>query len=599
MPSSKRAAAAAPTSAGPELPAGYWPAEQSRRILDQTLSYRLESDLSGLSPAELSAVDSLVAVGRILDDLNDLQRHHQALSARRELRKVHDRLGRPDRTRDLLDLDDLFQGPIATTLENDLVPFLPVEPWSEGKNVYPLAIERAEVEAYLERHPEDREQILGLHTVVRRSTPAAIKRDLTTLRDQPALDLLHPGLHDALEARARKPDRAGLYAVPYSVAWPGPMLKAAGHLTDAAAAVAQERPDFASFLRNRARDLLTDDNEPGDAAWVRGDSARLDAVIGAYETYDDDLYGAKGFFGVSLFLRDETATAALRRAMEDLPQVEAALPYESRRQVRTDFPAGSYDILAAFGGGKTTGAEILPNDANLTRKYGRKILVRRNLYTHPDAFSRVAARWHAAIDREHHPELKPDGRYQQVVWHEIGHYLGPATAASGHSIEDTLEDDAAPIEELKAELVAQFAAHQLRQLGHLEFEDVRGIAAAAILASLRPVKPIRSQPYPTLWLMEFNWFLEQGLLVYEEGSLGIRWERHAEAVTSMLREVLAIQTSGSKRDAATFIERYSTWGDRHETLARNMRAAEQYRYSRPVYGLLEGTGDGTGASSRR
>src|SRR4029450_3882991 len=99
------------------------------------------------------------------------------------------------------------------------------------------------------------------------------------------------------------------------------------------------------------------------------------------------------------------------------------------------------------------------------------------LYTHPDAFSRVAARWHAAIDREHQPELTADGRYQQVVWHEIGHYLGPATADSGHSIEDTLEDDAAPIEELKAELVAQFAAHQLQQLGPLEDEDVRGIAA--------------------------------------------------------------------------------------------------------------------------
>ena len=577
---------------GPELPAGYWPAEQSRRILDKTLSYRLETDLTGLSPAELSALDSLVAVGRIMDDLNDLQRHHQALTARRELRKLHGRLGRPARTRDLLDLDDLFQGPIATTLENELLPFLPVDPWTEGKNVYPLAIERAEVEAFLQRHPEDREQVLGLHTVVRRATPAALKRDLTTIRDRPILDALHPGLRNALEARAMKPDRAALYAVPYSVAWPGPMLEAAAHLTNAATAIASERPDLAAFLRQRARDLLTDDNEAGDAAWVRGESARLDAVIGAYESYDDDLYGAKAFFGLSLFLRDESATAALRRALEDLPQVEAALPYEGRRRIQTDLPAGSYDILAAFGGGKTTGAEILPNDPDLVRKYGRKILIRRNLYTHPDVFSRVEARWKAAIDREHHAELTPEGRYRQVMWHEIGHYLGPTTVANGHSLEDALEDDAAPIEELKAELVSQFAAHKLRELGHLDDEDVRGLAAGAVLASLRPVKPLRSQPYPTLWLMEFNWFLEQGLLVYEEGSLGLRWERHAEAVTSMLREVLAIQQAGSKRDAAAFIERYSTWGDRHETLARNMRAAERYRYSRPIYGLLVGRDDG-------
>jgi hypothetical protein len=599
MPSSKSPARTA-SRAIAELPAGYWPADQSRRILDQTLSYRLDSDLAGLSPAERSVLDSLVAVGRILDDLNDEQRHHQALSARRELRKLHDRLGRPDRTRDLIDLDDLFQGPIATTLENELLPFLPVDPWTEGKNVYPWAIQRDEVEAYLERRPEDRESILGLHTVVRRATPAALKRDLATIRDQPVLDVLHPGLRDALEARARKPSRDELYAVPFSVAWPGPMLEAAAHLTDAADAIAHEGKDLAAFLRQRARDLLTDDNEAGDAAWVRGDSPRIDAVIGAYETYDDDLYGAKAFFGLSLFLRDEPATAALRRALEDLPQVEAALPYESRRRILTDFPAGSYDILAAFGGGKATGAEILPNDPDLMRKYGRKILVRRNLYTSPEAFSRVQARWEAAMDREHHPELTAEGRYQQVVWHEIGHYLGPETAANGRDLEDALEEDAAPIEELKAELLAQFAAHKLRELGHLEYEDVRGLAAGAILASLRPVKPLRSQPYPTLWLMEFNWFMEQGFLVYEDGSLGIRWERHREAVATMLREVLAIQVSGEKRKAAEFIERYSTWGDRHETLARNMRAAEKYRYVRPLYGLLEGAvDDGTGASSSR
>jgi hypothetical protein len=591
-----------PSSNGVELPEGYWPAEESRRILDQTLSYRLESDLSDLTPGEASALESLVEVGRILDDLNDEQRHHQALSARRELRKLHDRLGQPARTRDLIALDDLFQGPIATTLENELLPFLPVDAWTEGKNVYPWAITRDEIEAYLARRPEERDSILGLHTVVRRATPAALKRDLATLRDQPVLDTLHPGLREGLEARALTPTRGDLYAVPFSVAWPGPMLEAAAHLTDAAVAVSSESKDLAAFLRQRARDLLTDDNEAGDAAWVRGESPRIDAVIGAYETYDDDLYGAKAFFGVSLFLRDESATGALRRAMADLPQVEAAMPYPSRRRIVTDIPAGSYDILAAFGGGKGTAAEILPNDPDLMRKYGRKILVRRNLYTHPEAFSRVRARWEAAMDREHHAELTPEGRYQQVVWHEIGHYLGPETAADGHDLEDALEGDAAPIEELKAELTAQFAAHKLQELGHLEYEDVRGLAAGAILASLRNVKPLRSQPYPTLWLMEFNWFVEQGLLVYEDGSLGIRWERHREAVTTMLREVLAIQLSGSKQAAAEFIARYSTWGERHEILARNMRAAERYRYAWPVYGLLAGAatdGDGAGASSSR
>jgi len=577
------------------LPAGYWPAEESRKILDKTLVYRLESDLSTLSPGERKVLGSLVEVGWILNELHDLQVHRQALSARRALRRLDTELGHPARTRDLLELDDLFQGPIATTLENELLPFLPVDPWNEGKNVYPWAIERDEVEAFLQARPEERASILGLQTAVRRATAANLKRDLSTLDRRPILEGLHPGLRDRLDRLSRRPDRKVLYAVPYSVAWPEFLERAAGHLRTAATAIQDENRDLAAYLRLRARDLLADDNEAGDAAWVRGDLGRLDAVIGAYEVYDDDLYGAKAFFAVSLFLRDEAATTALRRAVEDLEQVEAALPYESRRRFRTDIPASSADILAAFGGGKTTGAEILPNDADLTRKYGRKILVRRNLYTHPEAFARVQLRWQAVITPEQHDELSAEGRYLQVVWHEIGHYLGPATVRTGRSIEAALEDDASPIEELKAELVSQFAAHKLRELGHLTDAEVRGIAAGATLASLRPVKPIRSQPYPTLWLMEFNWFLEQGYLVYEDGSLLIRFDRHAEAVTGMLREVLRIQDTGSKADAATFIERYSTWDDRHDALARQMRAAERSRYARQVYGLL----DEPGASSRR
>jgi hypothetical protein len=36
---------------------------------------------------------------------------------------------------------------------------------------------------------------------------------------------------------------------------------------------------------------LSDDYESGDAAWVTGHFKTLNAQIGSYETYDDELYG--------------------------------------------------------------------------------------------------------------------------------------------------------------------------------------------------------------------------------------------------------------------------------------------------------------------
>jgi hypothetical protein len=99
-----------------------------------------------------------------------------------------------------------------------------------------------------------------------------------------------------------------------------------------------------------------------------------------------------------------------------------------------------------------------------------------------------------------------------------------------------------------------------------------------------------------------NYFLEHGVLVYESGRLGIRYEHHDDVVSGMLADALAIQEEGSKERSTAFIDRWSMWDERHETLARALQAAERYRYLDPRYGLLEGaTGveAPTGASSSR
>jgi len=588
--------ATADATAAVDLPKGYWSADKARRILDKTLSFRLEEDLSTLTPAEHRVVDELVAVGYLLGTLNEEQRHHQALRARDELRELHEQLGRPSRTQDLLDLYGLFLGPIATTLENELEPFLPVDGFTEGKAFYPWGIDRDEIDAFLAAHPERQPEILGVHTIVRRSTPRHLKRDLLTLRRHPELSVLHSGLQSFLGALAEDPSREAFYAVPYSVAWPGPLLEASSRLSAAAAAIAAEDPDAGAYLRQRARDLLTDDNEAGDAAWIRGEIGRIDGVIGAYEVYDDGLYGAKASFGLSVVLRDEPATNLLRAELAHLQEIEDALPYPSRRRVRTDIPVASVNVLAAFGAAVDVAAEILPNDPTLMRKYGRKILVRRNNLTNPDAFGRIEARWQAGVLPEHFGDLTAEGNYQEVVWHEIGHYLGPDTDRRGRSLETVLEADASPIEELKAELVSQFATNRLRAMGLVDEAAVRGVAASVILASLRPVRPLRSQAYSTIWLMILNYYLEEGYLVYEAGRLGIRHDRHDAAVSAMLADVLAIQEEGSKERSTAYIDRWTTWDERHDTIARALQGAERYRYLDPRYGLLEGA---TGASSSR
>src|SRR5439155_25243704 len=154
----------------------------------------------------------------------------------------------------------------------------------------------------------------------------------------PALDTLHPGLRSSLSALTLNLDRPeqGFYAVPYSVAYADELIKAHGLLNEAADDLQKDDEEFAKFLRNRARDLLSDDYESGDAAWITGHFKNLNAQIGSYETYDDELYGVKTFFAFSLLATRRQETTALRQAMKGLQALEDSLPYDHHKHVRED-----------------------------------------------------------------------------------------------------------------------------------------------------------------------------------------------------------------------------------------------------------------------
>jgi len=136
------ALACAAQAAEAPLPSGYWKAPQARTILDRTATVRLAPSLDPLSAAEREAVEHLLAAGVIVQRVYERSLHAQALTAQAQLEQLDAARAHSDPTRDLLDLYRLFQGPIAITLDNQRVPFLPVAVESPGRNVYPDGITR-------------------------------------------------------------------------------------------------------------------------------------------------------------------------------------------------------------------------------------------------------------------------------------------------------------------------------------------------------------------------------------------------------------------------------------------------------------------------
>ena len=151
-----------------------WGPDQTRPILDKTLVLRLAPSLDHLSPGERRALDALLAAGPPLQRIYERQLHRQALDAHRELAAR-----RPPRE-DLLSLYRLWQGPIATTLDNQREPFLPVDAIVPGKNVYPWGVDKARLEAFLGANEAARGDILHSRTVVREAGQAP--EDLTAAR---------------------------------------------------------------------------------------------------------------------------------------------------------------------------------------------------------------------------------------------------------------------------------------------------------------------------------------------------------------------------------------------------------------------------------
>jgi hypothetical protein len=530
------------------LPAGYWPLEKSQPIIDKTQTIKLSPDLSQLTDGERKAVAKLLEVGKIFQGIYEDQRHKQALTAYRNLQTL-DRsfISKAPIILNLLTLYRLFQGPIATTLENARDPFLPVEPVVPGKNMYPWGVKKEEIEAFLTAHPEKRDQIMDLRSVVRLANSLNADADLAKLRKYPALDTLHPGLRAELEtiSGVRSRPRAGMlrtqgfYAVPYSVAYADQLIKAHALLNEAADALQKDDEEFARFLRNRARDLLSDDYESGDAAWVTGHFKNLNAQIGSYETYDDELYGVKTFFGFSLLATRQQETTALRQAMKGLQALEDSLPYDHHKKIREDIPVGVYDVVADFGqarGGNT--ATILPNESYLARRYGRTILLRANIMREPNIFEGTSRAFAAAVGEDQAKELTSDGNFYRTLWHEIGHYLGVDRTKDNRDLDQALQDDASALEEMKADLVSLYVAEALHKQGYYTDAQLRSVYAGGILRVLQNVKPRRDQPYQTMQLMQWNFFLENGLLTFENGKLKIHYDKYHSVVGKLLQKVL-------------------------------------------------------------
>jgi hypothetical protein len=119
--------------------------------------------------------------------------------------------------------------------------------------------------------------------------------------------------------------------------------------------------------------------------------------------------------------------------------------------------------------------------------------------------------------------------------------------------------------------------------------SLRAVQASGIKRTLQNVRPRSDQPYQTMQLVQFNWFLDKGLLRADPATarLTIDYTRYVDAVDSLLKEVLRLQQAGDAAAAGSFLERWTTWTpELHEKLAERIRAAQGARFRIVKYAAM-------------
>jgi hypothetical protein len=143
---------------------------------------------------------------------------------------------------------------------------------------------------------------------------------------------------------------------------------------------------------------------------------------------------------------------------------------------------------------------------------------------------------------------------------------------------------------MKADLISLFVGQELRTRGYFTEAQLKSHYASGIFRVLQNNKPRREQPYNMMQLMQWNWFLDRGVLRFDKNSntMSIDYGRYHDTARDLLKEVLALQDGGDKAAAAGFIDKWGTWDEAlHGRIAAAIREQQKFRFRLFEYAATE------------
>jgi hypothetical protein len=404
-------------------------------------------------------------------------------------------------------------------------PFAGSKPIAPGRNLYPEALTRQQIEAYVQAHPSEKEAIYNPYTLLRWN--------------------------------AKKLD-----AIPYHTDYKQ-FLDPAARLLREAAALSDDK-DFANFLRLRADALLTDDYYPSDLAWVDLRNPKIDVIFAPYETYLDDVLGVKTSYESAILIRNEPESQKLAVYQKSVPDIQDALPLPpadrpSKRGHLTpmevmDAPFRVGDLLHGY----QAVADNLPNDPRIHQAKGtKKIFFKNFMDARVNYVVLPLAKY--LMPAAQAARATADGYLAPVVLHEICHGLGPAySRVNGKQvpITEAIGPVYSALEEAKADVVGMLGLQWLMDHGALPRNRGEEYYASYVAGIFRTLRYGTAEAHGRAEMMEFNFLTEQKVIVRSAGKYAIDYAKIPAAIARVSKELLEIEATGDRARAEAWFNRY-------------------------------------------
>ena len=485
----------------------------------------IDYDRSLLNENEQQVLAKLIEASKLIDEIFWRQ-------ASEENPALRDRLARQAQESDLdragYDLFMAMKGRWDSLAKDEpfIEPFGAAGAKPAGAAFYPADMKKEELEKYVAAHPDQKEALEGLFTVVR-----------------------------------RQGDK--LVAIPYSEHYKAQIEPAAAKLREAAQL--SNNPSMKNYLTKLADALASNNYRESDMAWMDLQGP-IEVVIGPYEVYEDNLFNFKASFESFVTVVDKPESDKLAVYAKHLPDMERNLPEPEQyknpnrgsespiRVVQEVFTAGDARH------GVQTAAFNLPNDETVRELKGSKKVLLKNVM---DAKFRLSGE--PIAQRVLTPELRSlisfDAYFNQVLFHELSHGLGPGliTQPNGERVDVRilLKNTYSSMEECKADVLGLWNIVYAQNNKLISGFDERQLYATYTGLMFRSMRFGIDEAHGRGTAVQWNWLREAGGIVpAADGTFTVDFPKFREGVKTLATELLVTQATGDYARAERLLQKY-------------------------------------------